>query len=686
MRFFSLCSSASLAAVLFTCLFAATGLQAKEQVTLESLLQEMVDRDRVASWPEPEYRAALAGSYDRASKTPDDPKGWFANQDNSDGIAASLSCITNNDRREWILVDVNGPGCITRFWTGGKPAVGNVRFYLDGSKEPAITAPMQDLFCGRGFVPRPLAIENSGNAGNLYLPVPYASHCTITYDEPNHSKPGAPPPQRWWNTEYRTYPAGTKVKAFSMDDFKALEPLISKTCKTLLEPPVVAEGKAASFDKTIEPGKDMSLDLPRGAAAVRSMEMHFSAAQPDLVGQALRSSVLRMDCDGIETIWCPVGDFFGCGPCLCAVSSWNRTAGVDGTLTCRWVMPYRKSAKVTMMNLGANPVTVKLNVVTGKWKWNNQSMYFHSNWRQQREIPTRPLLDWNYVTVTGKGVYMGDTLSLFNPTTGWWGEGDEKVWVDDKTFPTHFGTGSEDCYGYAWGNPTPFQGPFCNQPMAHPKNVRDTVVTRTRSLDAIPFAKSLKFDMEIWHWVNCKMDYAVATYWYALPGATCNRVPEPEESKAPIRGIPGFLRDATECETMKVLTSSEDLKISTQENYPFANGEWSGSAQMFVQARKEGDLVELLVADKVDGPKKLVCHATKSYDYGILRFTVNGKSAKSEFDGYAEKPELSGPIELGVFEPKDGKIMLRAEVTGANPASRNSKYFFGLDCIVLSKP
>ncbi len=47
-------------------------------VTLESLLREMVDREAVARWPEPSYTCKQFSSYDRASKSPKDEKGWFA--------------------------------------------------------------------------------------------------------------------------------------------------------------------------------------------------------------------------------------------------------------------------------------------------------------------------------------------------------------------------------------------------------------------------------------------------------------------------------------------------------------------------------------------------------------------------------------------------------------------------------
>jgi hypothetical protein len=76
--------------------------------------------------------------------------------------------------------------------------------------------------------------------------------------------------------------------------------------------------------------------------------------------------------------------------------------------------------------------------------------------------------------------------------------------------------------------------------------------------------------------------------------------------------------------------------------------------------------------------------ATKSYDYGILHLSINGKAVSPNFDGFNPIPVDSGSIELGTFEPKDGHLVLRVEVTGSNPLSKG--LFFGLDCIVLTKP
>ena len=671
--------------------FAASARAQERAVTLESLLGEMTDYGAVARWPDPPYTCRQASSYDRRSKTPADPGGWFANTDNMDGSGDSLRWETIAGRRECVLMDVDGPGAVVRFWTGGQPPKGKVRFYLDGAEAPAIEAPLYDLLTGKSFVPRPLAIENAGAAGNLYLPVPYARHCKITYDEAR-GNPNAPPPGRWYNIEYRTYPAGTKVKTFSMADFKALAPSVARTAQILLWPPAFGDGKTERVELSVAPSKEEAVDLPPGPAAIICLSINAGATREEATEQALRSTVLRIAFDGQETVWCPVGDFFGSGVGLNRLKSWYRTVWDCGRMECRWVMPYEKSARITIANLGKRKVQAYVGASITPWKWDARSMHFHANWRQDRGIPTRPHKDWNYITITGKGVYLGDTLALFNPVKNWWGEGDEKIWVDGETFPSHFGTGSEDYYGYAWGNTTLFQGPFANQVRVDgPGNMGHTTVTRTRSLDAIPFTKSLQTDIEIWHWADCKVNYAAAAYWYALPGATSNRGPAPEEATAPIpetperarrRKIPG----AVECETMQVVAKSAGLAIETQDVGALQIGRWSVGKQMFVRANQPGDFVELRIPVAEPGPKRVTLYGTKSRDYGILRFSIDGKAVAKDYDAYSGQSMASGPIDVGVFEPKDGQMVLRVEVVGANPAATGTKSFFGLDAVVLSKP
>ena len=124
---------------------------------------------------------------------------------------------------------------------------------------------------------------------------------------------------------------------------------------------------------------------------------------------------------------------------------------------------------------------VRLEAVVGDFSWDERSLYFHANWRHQYPVATRPFSDFNYVTLTGRGVYVGDTLTVMNPIPTWWGEGDAKIWVDGEKFPSIFGTGTEDYYGYSWGgrHTNFYEHPFHAQPRAHcydqlnPKNGSD---------------------------------------------------------------------------------------------------------------------------------------------------------------------------------------------------------------------
>ncbi|MBM4039225.1 MAG: DUF2961 domain-containing protein [Planctomycetes bacterium] len=651
-------------------------------VTLESLLHEMTDREAVARWPQLAYTCRQASSSDRRSKSPDDANGWFANTDNMDGSGASLRWEETAGRRECVLADVEGPGAIVRFWSGGQQPKGKLRFYLDGAATPAIEAPMQELMSGKLFVPPPLAILNAGNSLNLYLPIPYAKRCKITYDEARPGNPNAPPPGRWYNIEYRTYPAGTGAASFTMDDYKRCQATIERVCKALSEPPrPLVGGWPFALDAALEPGREASTDLPLKGGAVLVLEARLDGVPADQVEQALRSTVLRATFDDEETIWCPLGDFFGSGVGLNTLSNWHRTIAKDGTMSCRWVMPYQKSGRLSLLNLGKQKVGVKLKGVVGSWKWLDNSMHFHATWRQQFSIKTRPFQDWNYVEIAGQGVYLGDTLSVMNPVRDWWGEGDEKIWVDGESFPSHFGTGTEDYYGYAWGAPALFQGPFCNQVRCDgPGNQGHTVVTRTRALDAIPFTKSLKVDMEVWHWKDCQVAYAVASYWYARPGAKHNRGPLPDEAARAIPQPPQpvKIKDALEGETLKIIEKTG----GTTEVQHIIQHNWSNDRQLWWRDGKPGDKLAFALPVPKAGKYAVVANLTKAVDYAIVQFHLDGEKLGEAMDLYNNGVVTTGPKVVGTAKLDAGEHKLTVEITGANPAAVK-RHMFGLDYVKL---
>ena len=522
------------------CLIALAGIvlstaRAAEPISIESLLNKMIDRDSVARFPESDFRLKQHSSYNRASKTPEDAKGWFTNHDyNSNDMDKNFIRTEEvNGKKEWVLMDHQCAGALVRTWIPWRNQQSAetstmMRIYLDGAKEPTIEGNMLGLFDGTGLIPYPLAHPSLRSAVSFF-PIPYAKNCKVTTTE----RPF------FFQFTFREYAEGTPVKTFTMGDFEAAKALTKKVGYTLLNPSGSGAGRPLGFRATLAAKEEKSLDLPSGTGSVRELSVKLGSYEDPSV---TRSVVLKMEFDGKETLWCPVGDFFGSGIGLNPFQGWYRTVAEDGTMSCRWVMPYRESGKISLVNLGDKTVDIQLEARTGDWTWDDRSMYFNAAWRGQYPVPTIPRSDWNYVTLKGRGVYVGDTLTIMNPVEKWWGEGDERIWVDGEDFPSIFGTGTEDYYAYSWGGISTdfYEHPFhaqvrcnkynkLNRKTSNERNVQGySTETRSRSLDTMPFGRSLQLDMEVWSGTDCDMGYGVGMYWYGDVATTSNRKPDPK--------------------------------------------------------------------------------------------------------------------------------------------------------------
>ena len=521
--------------LIFLCVLIASTTITAETVTFKSLLSEMIDREKIASLPAPVYTCRQFSSYDRKADDPSDKSTWYANRDSSKYVRME----ENFGRNEAVLMDTEGPGAVVRFWATWTHAPENtLRVYLDNNPEPVVEGKMTE-FMDQGLLTGPPLsqgvsplTEYNRRGHNLYLPIPYAKHCKITYEQPVK---GA----LYYQINYRTYESGTSVKSFSMDDLKEGALALARTQRELLSP-IRTKGDLTEMPTSIiRAGRTLSTQI-KGPSAIREIALKIDAED---IEQALRSTILKIKFDGRQTVWCPIGDLFGTGHQFHPYRSWYTSVTVDGSMSCRWIMPFEKSCTLTLHNLGSQSINLKMADIThSSWNWNERSMHFHATWRQLNKVQTMSnegadhgAFDVNYVEISGNGVYVGDTLTIFNGASKWWGEGDEKIYVDGEKFPSHFGTGTEDYYGYAWCRSNNFESPFHAQPSGAGNNCPGmSVNSRYRLLDGIPFNSSLKFDMELWHWEKTPMNYAPATFWYALPGANCNIEADPKSAALPV--------------------------------------------------------------------------------------------------------------------------------------------------------
>lgn len=477
-------------------------------ITVASLLREMTDRDELARRPAPAFRAGQASSYDRRSVAPGTP-GWFANDDYSNFIRAE----GNLGRREWVMMEASGPGAVTRFWMGmatpSLPAGGVLRFYLDGADAPALEEPADRLLSGRAFAPPPLA-EVTARGHNLFFPIPFGRSCKITYDRPLYWESKAEADRAWYVIEYRLYEPGTVVRSFSRDDLPSLKPEIDRAVAALADaddPPVPVP--PVEF---LHEGAGKRLDFS-GPAAVRAVVVKVDPRKP---GQ-WASLRLVLHFDGPATVDVPLAAAFGLTHGFRPFRDRFREVRPDGTLILRLTMPFQREAHLCLLQHSRKHSAAGFDAVVGPWEWDGRSMRLHARWRRQEINTTRDGgQDWTVAEISGSGVYVGDALAVENCGSGWWGEGDEKIWTDGGGFPTHFGTGSEDYYGYSFGDRGKFfASPFHAMPLDRGNNRRGWVsLTRNRLLDRIPFASSLRHDLEVIRGKECAETYEAVSIWY----------------------------------------------------------------------------------------------------------------------------------------------------------------------------
>lgn len=526
----------------------------RHDVTVSSLLTEMADRQSLTNYPEPEYRLRQASSYNRLSATEGNTD-WYANNDMSHFIRID----SVNGRREFVMLDEDGPGAIVRWWmTFYRAYNGIIRIYLDNDTVPVIKGKPDNVLSGNAIAGYPFSVSLQkgapvGEIGrdydhNFYFPIPFSKHCKVTYEcdslvmlyeyEGKAVPEGYFWPDVFYNICYREYKPGTRVESFTTGSMEAIRDLIDKTGDNLLGIPGDKKDKE-TIGTIIAPGDSFSLLIERSDHAIEKVVL---ALEAENLPQTLRSAVISVSFDGERTVWVPVGEFFGSGYTLQPHSTWMNRSDGKGRMESYWVMPFHKSCRLTVHNFGRDVVSLSGQVLLRPFEWKSSTLYFGACWHEYRNISTRneagSFFDIAFANITGKGVYAGDQITLYNPTYEWWGEGDEKFFVDGETFPSIFGTGTEDYYGYSFGRPDAFSHPFLSQPIGAGNTQKGiTLNMRHRSLDAVPFASSVRANIELWHWANVNMDYALTTFFYIMPPFTTGVNIDTSTARLPVRGI-----------------------------------------------------------------------------------------------------------------------------------------------------
>jgi len=272
-------------------------------------------------------------------------------------------------------------------------------------------------------------------------------------------------------------------------------------------------------------------DIP-GPGCIR----HFYCTIGNLDRFFLRTVILRIYWDNEKTpsVEVPLGDFFGLGFCetkyytslLVTVNTGAQPGGTIG-LNSYFPMPFSKRALITVENDSDAGIPAFWYHVDYE---EHDSIprhvgRFHAQWRRENpckavQLPNAQNLDGkeNYVILEAKGWgnYVGLFLNVDNICGGWYGEGDDMIFIDgDKWPPSFHGTGTEEIFGGGACPNVEYAGPYTGFHIINSKDFAGKQsMYRWYVNDPVRFKKSIRVTLEHGHANDLGNDYSSTAFWY----------------------------------------------------------------------------------------------------------------------------------------------------------------------------
>jgi Protein of unknown function (DUF2961) len=339
----------------------------------------------------------------------------------------------------------------------------------------------------------------------------------------------------------------------------------------LTEPHDYSQKRISSYDRsggnedfrTIAPGDTLTILDESGPGIITHIWFTFSSDE----AYHLKKIVLRMYWDGETTpsVEAPIGDFFGLGLGeYFTFQALPLSAAPNRGVNSYFPMPFQKHARITVENAGK----MKLDALYFNIDYQAytkplpaDTLYFHAQYRQASPNKGLPG-DWkdnqdprqndkkntngdgNYVWMeaTGRGQYVGVTMSVLQNQDFWWGEGDDMFFIDGEKIPSIIGTGTEDYFlgAYDFGGKA-FSYALYGAPVVGEEKAggRDSVY-RFHLDSPIPFTKSMKATIEHGHANGRSDNFFSVAYWYQTePHAAFPQLPTVEDRLPRIHAVGG---------------------------------------------------------------------------------------------------------------------------------------------------
>jgi Protein of unknown function (DUF2961) len=313
---------------------------------------------------------------------------------------------------------------------------------------------------------------------------------------------------------------------------------------------------------TVGSGQTVTLLEQEGAGCIT--HVYCALAFPELTDY--RDAVLRCYWDGETTpsVEAPLGDFFGIAHARVrlmqsALTAVNPGFGSSHGLNAYFPMPFSNGARITLEHRGDRPLG---GIFPALWYHIDYETYdeplpddvlrFHAQWRQEKPTiavgpqPNAQLHNGinlhgteNYVALEaiGKGQMAGILLEINNIAGGWYGEGDDMVFIDGESWPPSIhGTGTEEIFGGGACPSSEYAGLHHGFHLIESPDYGGLVgAYRWFVHDPIRFTSSLRWTVEHGHANNFANEYASLAYWYqSEPHAPFPALPARDDMRPPL--------------------------------------------------------------------------------------------------------------------------------------------------------